>query len=100
MILPTAPQMRSDVLRSLGILLNSTGPFDPALGRVSDVTSFAVLAVGISPIVSTTVGTAGLCLTGVAPWAEYLAIWPVWLVGDAMGVLFVAPVLLTSFAGR
>jgi PAS domain S-box-containing protein len=69
--------------------------FDPALGRVRDVLGLVVLAAGLSTMVSATVGVTSLCLGGVKPWAAYPALWSVWWLGDAMGALVVAPLLLT-----
>src|SRR5262245_3363710 len=46
-------------------------------------------------MVSATLGTTSLCLGGVKPWTAYAAIWSVWWLGDAMGNLVVAPLLLT-----
>jgi PAS domain S-box-containing protein len=76
-------------------LLLSLVKFDPALGRVKDVLSLVVLAAGLSTIVSATIGATSLCLAGVKPWAVFPSIWSVWWLGDAMGNLVVAPLLLT-----
>ena len=69
--------------------------FDPALGRVKDVLGLVVLAAGLSTMVSATIGVTSLCLGGVKPWSAYPALWSVWWLGDAMGDLVVAPLLLT-----
>src|SRR5262249_32308960 len=69
--------------------------FDPALGRVKDVLGLVVLAAGLSTMVSATIGVASLCWGGVKPWGAYPALWSVWWLGDAMGDLVVAPLLLT-----
>jgi integral membrane sensor domain MASE1 len=66
-------------------LLRRLVQFDPALGRVKDVLGLAVLAAGLSTMISATVGTTSLCLGGVKPWTAYLAMWSVWWLGDAMG---------------
>src|SRR5262249_10776337 len=73
--------------------------FDPALGRVKDVLSLVILAAGLSTMVSAMIGVASLCLGDVEPWAAAPVIWSVWWLGDAMGNLVVAPLLLT-WAGR
>jgi PAS domain S-box-containing protein len=49
----------------------------------------------LSTTVSATIGVASLCLGGVVSWAHYGALWWVWWLGDAVGDLVVAPVLLT-----
>src|SRR5262245_12181009 len=69
--------------------------FDPSLQRVKDVLGIVVLAAGLSTMVSATIGVASLCLGGVEPWTAYPALWSVWWLGDAMGVLVVAPLFLT-----
>ena len=69
--------------------------FDTALERVKDVLGLVVLAAGMSTMVSATIGATSLCLGGVKPWTAYPTIWSVWWLGDAMGDLVVAPLLLT-----
>src|SRR5262249_7083778 len=69
--------------------------FDSALGRVKDVLSLVVLAGGVSTMVSATIGATSLCLGGSKPWTAYPVLWSVWWLGDAMGNLVVAPLLLT-----
>ena len=76
-------------------LLRHLAMFDPALGRVKDVLSLVVLAAGVSTMVSATIGATSLCLGGVKPWTAYPVLWSVWWLGDAMGDLVVAPLLLT-----
>jgi PAS domain S-box-containing protein len=79
-------------------LLRRLVRFDPALGRVKDVLSLVVLAAGVSTMVSATIGATSLCLGGVKAWTAYPTLWSVWWLGDAMGDLVVAPLLL-SWAG-
>ncbi len=108
---------------SLGVLLGSllTGaPFNLALGmtlgntlealaiayclqrfvdfrldinRVQDVISL----LGVSffgTMISATIGTMTLMLTGFGDWGYFQTIWITWWVGDLLGALVVAPVLL------
>ena len=79
-------------------LLRRLVGFDKALERVQDVLGLVVLAAGVSTMVSATIGATSLCLGGLRPWTAYPALWSVWWLGDAMGNLVVAPVLL-SWAG-
>lgn len=58
------------------------------------VIGFLVAAL-LSTTVSATVGVAGLNLTGLAAWSRVPSIWITWWMGDATGVLVVAPFLLT-----
>src|SRR6185436_2511296 len=41
-----------------------------------------------------TIGALSLCAGGVQPWSLFGPIWWTWWVGDALGALVVAPVLL------
>src|SRR5207302_2223646 len=45
--------------------------------------------------VSATVGVSSLCLGGVHPWSVFGSLWRTWWLGDSMGDLMMAPVLLT-----
>jgi PAS domain S-box-containing protein len=69
--------------------------FDNGLRRVRDVLLFLGLGVGVAPLVGATIGVVGLCIQGMAPWADFVKVWRIWLVADAMGILLVTPVLLT-----
>ncbi len=79
----------------LGAWLLRRAGFDNALGRVNDVLALVALAAGVSTAVSATVGATSLCWAGLRPWSAYPALWSVWWLGDAMGDLVVAPLLLT-----
>jgi PAS domain S-box-containing protein len=76
-------------------LLRRLVGFDKTLERVQDVLGLVVLAAGVSTMVSATIGATSLCLGGLKPWTAYPALWSVWWLGDAMGNLVVAPLLLT-----
>ncbi len=67
--------------------------------RLQDVLGFALLAAGLSTMVSASIGVASLGLAGVVPWADYGAAWWVWWLGDAMGDLVVAPMLYLTWQG-
>jgi PAS domain S-box-containing protein len=73
--------------------------FQPALARLVDVLGLVVLAALLSTMVSATVGVTSLCLGGVHPWTDYTVLWAVWWLGDAVGNLVMAPVLLTWAGG-
>ena len=74
--------------------------FDPGLGRLKDVLALVLLAAVLSTAVSATVGVSTLFLGGVLPRAELLATWRVWWVGDAVGAIVVAPLLMAAPALR
>jgi integral membrane sensor domain MASE1/anti-sigma regulatory factor (Ser/Thr protein kinase) len=83
-----APMLGNFVLRRLG-------GFDTALERVRDVLLLALFGSAIAMTVSATNGVVDLALARIIPWSAFPSVWWVWWAGDAMGVLFVAPLLLT-----
>lgn len=62
--------------------------------RPRDIVTFAGLAAALSTALSPTIGLTSLALGGFARWADYGHIWLTWWLGDAAGVLIVAPVLV------
>ena len=75
-------------------LLRFTG-FRRALDSLRDVIAFIVVAVALSTMISATIGATTLLLSGVATPANFGETWVTWWVGDAMGALLVAPVILS-----
>ncbi|HEY3586680.1 MAG TPA: MASE1 domain-containing protein, partial [Myxococcaceae bacterium] len=65
------------------------------LDRLLDVFALVVLAAGLSTAVSATLGVAVLWSAGLAHPGRVLDTWRAWWVGDALGNLVVAPVLMT-----
>lgn len=76
-------------------LLRRFGAFDKALERLKDVLGLVVFGAACGCLVSASSGVLNLVLGGIVPWSAYTSVWWVWWVGDAMGVLLAAPVLLT-----
>jgi signal transduction histidine kinase len=68
------------------------------LDRLRDATVIIVLGALVGMAVSATIGS--LVLTGSVPPANFAQTWAVWWTGDAMGVLLVAPFLLSFWPGR
>ncbi len=62
-----------------------------------------VALTGLAALVSTTVGATlgvtNLGLAGIVAWSDYASVWWVWWMGDAMGVLLIAPVILAWSTG-
>jgi PAS domain S-box-containing protein len=54
-----------------------------------------ITAALLSTIVSAMIGVATLCLSKLQPWERFGALYSTWWLGDATGILVVAPVLLT-----
>jgi signal transduction histidine kinase/integral membrane sensor domain MASE1 len=70
--------------------------FDPKLRRLRDVVALILAGAGLSTLVSATVGVSTLCVAGVQPWDRFDQLWRAWWLGDAVGALIVAPVILTA----
>jgi signal transduction histidine kinase len=78
-------------------LLERVVKLETALTRVRDILGLLLCAV-VSMTVSATNGVAHLALAHIVSWRDYAKVWWVWWVGDVMGVLLVAPLLLTWLA--
>jgi signal transduction histidine kinase len=68
--------------------------FRPSLDRLQDALGLIVLAAGFSTLVSATIGVSSLYLGGIVSPARFGVTWRAWWVGDAIGALLVAPVIL------
>ena len=68
--------------------------------RSRDVFKFTLLAALLSTAVSATVGVTTLSLGGYAEWSDYGSIWFTWWLGDVVGDLVVAPMLVLWSARR
>ena len=72
----------------------------PQLERGRDVLVLIGTGGIVAPIVSATVGVSALALADAFAPGGYALHWGVWWVGDAMGALLVAPLLMTWFSSR
>ena len=79
----------------VAVSLLNTVDFRRTLDRLRDVLLFILIGSALATTVAATIGVASLCIGGVQPWERYGQIWVVYWLGDAMGVLVVAPLLLT-----
>src|SRR5882672_398698 len=82
-----APLIAAALLRRAGFRIQ--------LDRLRDAAAVIVLGALVAMTVSATVGTSVLVLSGAVPTDSFLSTWAVWWTGDAMGVLLVAPFLLS-----
>ncbi len=81
-------------------LLVRVARFRPTLDRVRDVLALAVLAAGLSTMVSATVGVMSLWIGDQIDAAgDIPSAWRVWWLGDMSGDLLVAPFLLVLASG-
>jgi signal transduction histidine kinase len=76
------------------LLLRRAG-FRLALDRLRDAAAIIVLGALAGMTISATVGTSVLVLSGAVAPQNFPPTWAVWWTGDAMGVLLVAPFLLS-----
>jgi PAS domain S-box-containing protein len=71
----------------------------PALDRVRDVLALIVLAAVVAPVIAATNGVSALWVADAIEGASYTSEWLLWWVGDAMGALIVAPLILVWSTG-
>jgi len=80
---------------SAAMLLHHFVGFHSPFNRPSDVVKFVLFAGICSPMVSATIGDLSLCLGGAAHWVNFGSLWFTWWLGDGVGALVVAPLVLT-----
>ncbi len=68
--------------------------FHSALNRIRHVVGLTILAAGLSTMVGVSIGTASLYLGGLIHRAALGSIWRTWWLGDAIGILVIAPLPL------
>ena len=78
---------------AVGMLLHRIG-FHNSFDRAKDVTWF-VVAVLLGTMLAATAGTISLCLGHAAVWENFGSLWLTWWLGDMVGGLVLAPLLLT-----
>jgi PAS domain S-box-containing protein len=77
-------------------ILRRLPAFDLRLGRIRDAAAFIVVAAITSTAISATIGVTTLCAAAIQPWTTFSDLWWDWWLGDALGALVVAPVILTA----
>lgn len=70
--------------------------FQPSLPRLKDVLKLVTVAALLTTTLAASVGVTALTLAHTKAWSGYGSAWRIWWLGDAMGVLVVAPLLLTG----
>ena len=75
-------------------LLKRAG-FRIELDRLRDAAVIIVLGALVAMTISATVGASVLVISGAVPAGNFWSTWAVWWTGDAMGVLLVAPFILS-----
>lgn len=79
----------------LGTLLLRKVEFAPALERLRDVGALIGIGAILSTVINATVAVGLVTLAGLQTWTEAVNLWEMWWLEDAMGVLLIAPILLT-----
>jgi len=82
-----APLVASEILKRIG--------FRVELDRLRDAVALIVFAALVAMTLSASIGSAVLVISGSVPVSNFWTTWAVWWTGDAMGVLLVAPFLLS-----
>jgi signal transduction histidine kinase len=80
-------------------LLRRAG-FNAALSRMRDVMALAFFGAVLASGLGALMGNLSLVAAGAMSWPGFRASLWVWWVGDALGILVVAPVIFTLAAGR
>lgn len=75
-------------------LLKRYGNYPNRLAAPSDIVSFMLLGGPVACLISATIGVTALALGGLISWPEVAFNWTTWWVGDIVGVMLVAPVVL------
>jgi len=79
-----------------GAALFTKRGFDPQLRRLRDLIALIAASVVIGTAISATFGVTTLSFAGVHAWSSVATAWLIWWLGDAMGVLLITPLLVTS----
>ncbi|MFD6277346.1 MASE1 domain-containing protein [Streptomyces sp. NPDC060209] len=81
-------------------LLLSRAGFRDDLDRLQDALALVFLGALGPMLISATIGSSTLALSGALPAGGFWPTWSVWWTGDAMGVLVVTPFLLVARRAR
>lgn len=67
--------------------------FHNAIDRVQDVIGLSIISI-LGTTISATIGTSTLLFINQSNWTEMVNIWSTWWIGDLLGAIVIAPVLL------
>lgn len=81
------------------LLLRRVG-FRTTLDRLQDALALVFLGALVGMLLSATIGTGVLVASEALTARDFWPTWSVWWTGDAMGVLFIAPLLLAARTAR
>lgn len=74
--------------------------FPNPLNDARHIALFLLLGGPVSCLAAATIGVTTLSFAGAIPWHDYSLNWWTWWVGDAMGVIIVAPLILIAIPER
>jgi signal transduction histidine kinase len=80
------------------LVLRRLQHFRPQLDRLSDALALFFVAMG-APLVSASIGVATLTATNTVPASQAAEAWRAWWLGDCIGALLVAPLILVWHRG-
>ena len=75
-------------------LLRRFVDFSNSLDRVKDVLGLVMIGAILATMLGSAICVAGLAVLNLASWADFLSLWWLWWLGDGMGVLLAAPLML------
>src|SRR5215469_1296090 len=75
-------------------LLRHSAEFEVPLSRLRDAMRLVIFGAMLATTVAASLGVSGLAITHTRAWSGYTSALRVWWLGDAMGVLVVAPLIL------
>ncbi len=76
-------------------LLNRLVGFDIKMSRIKDIIGFIFFGTLLNTAISATIGVYSLSVGGLSPWASFNSVWVTWWIGDMLGALMVAPLILS-----
>ncbi len=96
-VLPAATIGAGNLLEAIAgaWLLREFAEVDRSLDRLLHITALVVLAAVFSTTIAATIGSLSLCAFKLQHWSQFGLVWRTWWLGDAMGDLLLAPLLLT-----
>ena len=82
------------------VILTRTPGFRLSLDRLEDVARFVIAAAVLCSAISATIGISTLLLAGTITTSQIAIAWRAWWLGDLVGALVVAPMLLVWLSQR
>ncbi len=77
-----------------GAYLLSRLGFDTSLRTAKSVFALIIIGAISAPLISATIGTTSIIYHGIGNWSDFYNIWITWWLGDMMGVMLFAPLIL------